>query len=212
MFMRRFREPVNGFSHLGGALLALIGLIGLIAATWQTPGKMISLFIYGASLVLIYSASSALHLTHGSERTLDVLNRIDHAAIYVLIAGTYTPFCYNLLSGAWRWGMLILVWGLAAAGAIYMLIFLGKSRWLMTFLYLAMGWVALIGAPHILATLPGGAIALLAAGGIVYTVGAIIFALEKPNLHRYFGYHELWHVFVMVASAIQFLAVVRYVV
>src|SRR3954469_5240283 len=112
--MQRFREPVSGFLHLAGALVALVASVGLSIATWHDPAKMISLVIYGFSLVLVFSASTALHLTRGSEHTLMWLNRFDHAAIYILIAGTYTPFCYNLLDGAWRWGMLILVWGLAA--------------------------------------------------------------------------------------------------
>lgn len=210
--MHRFREPISGFSHLAGAILALIGSIGLVIATWNMPAKMLSLIVYGGSLVLLYLASTALHLTRGSERTLWWLNRFDHAAIYVLIAGTYTPFCYNLLDGAWRWGMLIVVWGLAAAGVIYMLLFKGGSRLLMTLLYVGMGWIAVIGAPKILTALPGGALGLLLAGGIVYSLGAIIFALEKPNFNRHFGYHELWHFFVLGGSALQFLAVVRYVV
>jgi hemolysin III len=211
--MQRFREPVSGFLHLAGALVALIASIGLGLATWQHPDKMISLVVYGISMVLLFSASTALHLTRGSENTLRWLNRLDHAAIYVLIAGTYTPFCYNLLDGAWRWGMLILVWGLAAAGVIYKLAFLERSNsYISTILYVAMGWIAIIGAPTFIKVVPVGAIALLIAGGVVYSVGAVIYALQKPNLHQHFGFHELWHVFVLVASTLQFLAVVIYVV
>src|SRR5690349_19401261 len=119
--MQRFREPVNGFTHLAGALFSVIGTLWLIAATWQDPAKMIAVTVYGLSLIAVYSASAALHLSHGSEQKIFQLERFDHAAIYLLIAGTYTPFCYALLSGAWRVGMLILLWGLALAGVIYKL-------------------------------------------------------------------------------------------
>src|SRR5579859_7359786 len=108
--MNRFREPVSGFLHLCGAVLAVIGSLALIAASWHSPGKLISLLIYAFSLILMFSASTVLHLFRGSPRTLLWLNRIDHASIYVTIAGTYTPFCYHFLTGAWRWGMLILMW------------------------------------------------------------------------------------------------------
>jgi hemolysin III len=210
--LQRFREPTNGFLHLSGAILAFIGSIGLVLATWQSPAKMLSLIVYGFSLILLFSASAALHLIRGSDRTLLWLNRFDHAAIYILIAGTYTPFCYNLLSGAWRWGMLVLVWGLAAAGVSYKLFFLRASSHISTFLYIAMGWIAVIGAPQFITVLPTGAVVLLVAGGIVYSLGAIIFALRKPNFHRHFGHHEIWHLFVLAGSALHFLAIVYYVI
>ncbi|MCC7451307.1 MAG: hemolysin III family protein [Anaerolineae bacterium] len=210
--MNHFREPVSGFLHLGGAILAGIGSIGLVGASWQTPDKMASLLVYGVSMVLLYSASAALHLTNGSARTILWLKRCDHAAIYVLIAGTYTPFCYNLLDGAWRWGMLLLVWGVAIAGVGYKLLCLHQAGHRSTLLYVAMGWVGLVGAPKFLPVLPTGALVLLLAGGLVYSAGAVVFALQRPNLHRWWGYHEIWHIFVLGGSALQFAAVVRYVV
>jgi hemolysin III len=212
IILERFREPTSGFLHLGGAVLSLVGSIGLIIATWDSPAKMLSVLVYGCSLILLFSASTALHLIRASEKTLLWLNRFDHAAIYILIAGTYTPFCYNLLSGSWRWGMLILVWLLAAVGVIYKLFFLRSSSHISTLLYIAMGWIAVIGAPKFLTILPAGAIGLLVAGGIVYSLGAIIFALQKPNFHRYFGHHDIWHVFVLVGSLLQFIAIALYVV
>src|SRR3954466_7497456 len=132
MPMNRFREPVNGFTHLAGALLAVIGTIWLIAATWQDLAKMIAVAVYGISLIILYSASAMLHLSHGSEQRILQLERFDHAAIYLLIAGTYTPFCYALLTGAWRVGMLVLLWGLALAGVIYKLFIFKQSTRLST--------------------------------------------------------------------------------
>ena len=210
--MTRFREPVSGFLHLGGAIAALLGTLELAITTWHSPAKMASLIVYGGSLILMFSASTTLHLARGSVQTLERLNRLDHASIYVLIAGTYTAFCYNLLGGTERWVMLCLIWALAVAGVIYKLCFARHPRHLSTFFYVVMGWLAVIGAPTFLSILPLGAIGLIAAGGIVYSLGAIIFALEKPNVHRFLGYHEIWHLFVLAGSALEFLAVVRYVV
>jgi hemolysin III len=210
--MQRFREPVSGFLHLGGLVLALIGSIGLVSATWQSPAKMVSLVIYGGSLILMFAASTALHLTRGSPRTLLWLNRLDHAAIYVVIAGTYTPFCFNLLSGAMRWEILLLIWTLALAGTIYKLFFNFQPRHFSTLLYLGMGWFGGIGLMGLRTSLPSGLIGLVLIGGSVYSLGAVIFAFKKPNIHRYLDHHDLWHIFVLAGSFLEFLAVVRYVV
>jgi hemolysin III len=210
--MNRFREPVSGFLHLFGAILALIGSLALITASGHSVGELISLLVYGLSLIVMFSASTVMHLYRGSARTLLWLNRIDHASIYVTIAGTYTPFCYHFLTGAWRWGMLILMWTLAAAGVIYKLLFLqGNGRGSITF-YLAMGWSAVLGAPKFLPLLPAGAIVLMVAGGLIYTAGAFIFYFEKPNLHRYMNYHDLWHVFVLIGTLLFYIAVAHYAV
>jgi hemolysin III len=210
--MNRFREPVNGFTHLAGALLSLVALIWLIMATWQDPVKMLVVAIYGVSLTLLFSASAALHLTQGTPRLLLQLERFDHAAIYVLIAGTYTPFCYKLLDGGWRIGMLALVWGLATVGVLYTAFFHHHSTHLTTLLYVAMGWIAVLVAPQVLSRIPLGALILLVAGGFNYSLGAVVYARKQPNLHRHFGSHELWHLFVLGGSALHFWAIARYVV
>ena len=119
--MVRFREPVNGFTHLAGAFLAAFGLILLVGLTRGDLARMISVIIYGTSMILLYLASAVYHLANGSERKILWLRRLDHAAIYILIAGTYTPFCYNVLDGHLRWLMLGLVWGLAIIGVLYKL-------------------------------------------------------------------------------------------
>src|SRR5687768_7617580 len=120
--MSRFREPFSGFTHLFAAVLALGGMIWLIAESWGDAGLLTSMIIYGVSLTALYAASATLHLVKAPERVQDFLNRIDHAAIYLLIAGSYTPFCYSLLSGGWRWGMLGTIWGMALAGIAYKLL------------------------------------------------------------------------------------------
>ncbi|HEX2908942.1 MAG TPA: hemolysin III family protein [Phototrophicaceae bacterium] len=210
--MNHFREPVNGFTHLAGALLSALGLIWLIAATWGETAKLLSVLVYGLCMMALYLASATFHLATGSERRLKWLLRFDHAAIYLLIAGTYTPFCYNMLEGAWRWGMLALVWGCAMAGIVYKLLRLqAGSRWSLIF-YVLMGWLGLLVLPQALARLPVGAILLILAGGAAYSIGAVFFGLQKPNFHRYFGHHELWHVCVLAGSAFHFIAIMAYIV
>jgi hemolysin III len=209
--MHRFREPVSGFTHLAGALLAAAGLAWLILLTRADPAKLISMIVYGASLVLLYTASTVMHLTKGSERLVLWLNRIDHAAIYVLIAGSYTPIAAYALTGAWRWGLLAVVWALALVGIVYKLFFLQRGGHLSTLFYIGMGWLGVIVVPQITHVFPMEAIALLLAGGLIYSAGALIFALRKPNFHPHFGFHELWHLFVLAGSALHFVVVLRYV-
>lgn len=209
--MYRFREPVSGFTHLAGALMALAGMVWLVTLTQNDIPKMITVTVYGFSMVMLYSASAALHLVNGSERTIFWLQKIDHAAIFLLIAGTYTPFCYNLLAGEWRWGMLGIIWALAALGVIFKLFFFWDGH-ISTLFYVGMGWLAVIFLPQAVRTLDDRALWFIGGGGIIYTLGVIIFALQKPNLHRHFGFHELWHLFVLAGSALHFAAVLLYVI
>ena len=211
--LTRFREPVSGFTHLGGAVLAIPALIWLTYATHDEPAKMISMIVYGLSLIALYSASALMHLSFGSPRKLDRLRALDHAAINLLIAGTYTPFVYNVLTGSWRWGLLAAIWSLAVFGMAYKLLFADRYHGhLSTISYVAMGWLAVIVLPQAITLLPWGALVLIVGGGVVYSLGAVVFALRKPNLHPLFGAHELWHLFVLGGSLLHFIAVVIYVV
>jgi hemolysin III len=205
----RFHEPVSGFTHLAGAVLAGAGMFWLITLTSDTPAKMISVIIYGVCMILCFSASAALHLPIVSDATRVWLNRIDHAAIYSMIAGTYTPLIYNVLTDdRLKWGSLWLIWTLALVGIIYKL-FLYKNRLrLSTLMYVGMGWLGVFLLPHALQLMSPVAVMLVVAGGIVYSIGAVIFAIQKPNFHRHFGHHELWHLFVLAGCALHFVAVV----
>ena len=157
--MQRFREPVSGFTHLAGAIAAALGLIVLVVLTREDTAKMISMGVYGLSATALFLASTVMHLSHGSPRKLDWLRTLDHAAIYLLIAGTYTPICYNVLTGTWRWGMLGLIWLLAFGGIIYKLVTRHRAHsQLSTAFYVAMGWAALLVLPRALELLPPGAI------------------------------------------------------
>lgn len=187
------------------------GLIWLIARTWSDTPKMITMIIYGASLVLLYSASALLHLIKASERVTRLLDRFDHAAIYILVAGSYTAVGYNLLTGGWRWGLLGAVWAAAVAGVVYKLFFFRQDSHWSTIMYVAMGWMAVIAAPEMARLLSPVALALLIGGGVIYTVGAIFYALDKPTIRPIFGYHEVWHLFVMTASALHFALVLVFI-
>jgi hemolysin III len=205
--MSRFYEPVNGFTHLAGAILALFGMVWLMTLTWDDTAKVVTVMIYGASMILCFSASTALHLTKCSERVRNWLMRADHAAIYVMIAGTYTPFCYNVLSNASRWSAISVIWALALAGVLYKLFIFQKDHHFSTLTYIGMGWLAVVLFPQALHMFPSPVLWLIFGGGVTYSVGAVIYATQKPNFHRHFGFHELWHICVLVASALHFVAV-----
>lgn len=205
--MRFWKEPVNGITHLLGVLLGIPALIWMILETYDNTPKLISVIIYGASLILLYSASTAMHLIDGGERINKLLWRLDHAAIYLLIAGTYTPIAYNVLSGTWRWGLLGVVWAMAVIGIIVKLFFVNHGGLPSVIFYVVMGWAGVIVLPEALRLLRPEVAFLIVAGGVTYSVGAVVFALKRPNLHRWFGHHELWHIFCLGGSALHFAAV-----
>lgn len=201
------REPVNSLTHGIGAVLALVGMIWLMWMARDTPGRMITLAVFGTTMVLLYTASSVMHFYNGSETVLHRLTQLDHAAIYLLIAGSYTPFTYTFMAGHpyWRWGMLIAIWSLAVVGVVLKLGF-NMYGHVSTIFYVAMGWVAVIAIPQWVSLGHLNPMLVIAAGGVVYTIGAVIFALRRPNFHHHFGHHELWHLFVMGGSAFHFVA------
>jgi len=209
---KKLREPVNGLTHLGAAIAAGIGLIVLLIVGWGNVGKTISLTIYGTSLILLFTASATYHLVRAKPGILNFLRKMDHSAIYLLIAGTYTPFCFNLFTGFWQWGMLALIWSLALIGVAVKLLWINTPRWLYTGVYIAMGWLAIFGAKELLSTLPPGAIAWLLLGGITFTVGAVIYATKSFNFFPgIFGFHEVWHIFVILGASAHFIGVLVYI-
>jgi len=206
------REPVNGLTHLGAAVVSAVGLVALLLTSRSTVGKEVSLLIYGSTLILLFAASSTYHLVRGSPRVMGILRKLDHAAIYLLIAGSYTPFCYNMFSGFWQWGLLVIVWSLALAGVIVKIFIIKSPRWLNATIYLILGWLIVFAVREMLATLPVGALVWLVAGGGLYTVGAIIYATKILNfVPGKFGFHEVWHIFVILGALAHFAAVILYV-
>jgi len=208
------REPVNGLIHLAGGLLASGGLIVLLATATSTGrmDQLVAFGIFGFSLIALYTASALYHLLPLSPLGVARLRRVDHMSIFVLIAGTYTPFCLLALDGGWRVGLLALVWGLALCGVLLKLLWMDTPRWLSVALYLGMGWLAVVAAPALLRAVPAGGIAWVLAGGLVYSAGALVYGFKRPNpIPGTFGFHELWHIFVVAGSACHFWAVLRYI-
>jgi hemolysin III len=206
--LKKLREPVNSLTHWAGAILALIGLIALLIIGWNTPAKIISFAIYGVSLIFMFSASATYHMVRVKDRALEIFRKVDHAAIFVLIAGTYTPFCVNAFTGFWKWGMLTLIWSLALIGIIVKIFYIRAPRWLNAGIYVLMGWISVAAAGQMLAALPVWVFGWLIAGGVIYTLGAVVYATKifnfKPGV---FGFHEVWHIFVLLAAAAHFVAV-----
>jgi len=174
--------------------------------------QLVAFGIFGFSLIALYTASALYHLLPLSPLGVARLRRVDHMSIFVLIAGTYTPFCLLALDGGWRVGLLVLVWGLALCGVLLKLLWMDTPRWLSVALYLGMGWVAVVAAPALLRAVPVGGIAWVLAGGLVYSAGALVYGFKRPNpIPGTFGFHELWHIFVVAGSACHFWAVLRYI-
>lgn len=208
IMLKKLREPVNSLTHWAGAVLALAGLIALLIVGWGTPAKMISLMIYGVSLIFLFSASATYHMVRVKDKALEIFRKVDHAAIYFLIAGTYTPFCVNAFSGFWKWGMLSIIWSLALIGIIVKVFYMRAPRWLNAGIYVIMGWLAVGAAGQMLAALPAWVLSWLIIGGVIYTLGAVVYITKifnfKPGV---FGFHEMWHIFVLFAAAAHFVAV-----
>lgn len=208
MLKEKLRDPVSGLTHLGGAILSLIGLIYLLYLGWGNARKVTSLLIYGISLIGMFAASAIYHMTIASQKVVKILRKVDHAAIFLLIAGTYTPFCINAFHGFWQWGLLAIIWGLALVGVTIKVFIVNAPRWLNAGVYLLMGWLIVAATKEMLATLNPDTLIWLLMGGITYTLGAVIYITKKldfkPNI---FGFHEVWHIFVMLAAAAHYISV-----
>jgi len=211
--LRYIREPVNSLTHGIGALLALVGLILLLYEAIQrgSISQIIAFSMFGLSMVLLYTASSLYHALPVKEKTLALLQKLDHSMIYVLIAGTYTPICLLVLDGSWKWGLFITIWGLAIIGIIKKFLWMNAPRWLSTAFYLGMGWLAVIIFPTLAEKLPLAFLVWIAIGGLAYSVGAVIYGLKKPNpIPNWFGHHEIWHLFVLAGTFSHFWAIYYY--
>jgi hemolysin III len=206
------RDPVSGLTHLGAAVAAVIGLIALLIIGWGDPTKEISLLIYGVSLIMMFAASAAYHMVDLGPDVSARLRKIDHSAIYILIAGTYTPICVHFFSGFWRWGPLVIIWTMAVAGVIVKLFVIREPRWARAGVYLVMGWLSIFAIPEILRSMPVGAIAWLVLGGVLYTLGAVIYVVKKPDpWPGVFGFHEIWHIFIIFACLAHYILIAAFV-
>jgi len=204
----KIREPFNAISHFVGAVAALFGSVLLIASRAGELTSAVALSIYSISLVSLFSASGIYHGVTAKIKTMEFLRKLDHSAIYLLIAGTYTPFCLIAFSGFWRWGMLSIVWSLAVAGIVAKVFIMNTPRWLTAGLYILMGWLCVFAAGELFSNLSIESIGWLLAGGILYTVGAVIYITRRGNFFPgVFGFHEIWHLFVLMGASAHFMAV-----
>ncbi len=200
-------EAANTITHALGAALSVAALAVLVtlAAMHGDVWRVVSFSIYGTALVLLYLASTLYHLMR-SPRLKHAFRVLDHCSIFLLIAGTYTPFTLVVLRGPWGWTLFGLVWGLAILGILLKLVHTGRYGFLSTAVYIAMGWMVVIALKPTLAALPAGGLAWLLAGGLAYTLGVVFYAWQKLPFN-----HAVWHTFVMAGSLFHFLAVLLYV-
>ncbi len=209
---RCIKDPFPALSHWVGVLLSVAALVALLRVAQGRPAYIIGFSIYGGSLIILYLASALSHSIRCSDVNSSRLDRFDLSAIFLLIAGTYTPLCLFTLGSRWGWPVLAAEWVLAAAGIAYVTRVRDHSWGLRIATYVVMGWLALSVAGPVYDALPNAALAWLLGGGVAYSVGAVIFATNRPNLCRgIFEAHDLWHVLVLVGSACHFILIYQFV-
>jgi hemolysin III len=210
--LNKLREPVSGLTHLGAAVVAAFGLVLLLFLGRGSAAKEASLAVYGTSLILMLAASAAYHMVKSGPPVIKLLRKLDHSAIYLLIAGTYTPICLHFFRGFWQWGFMMIVWLIAAAGITVKVLIIKAPRWVDAGIYLIMGWLSVIAIKEIIATMPAGALIWMLAGGIFFTVGAAVYIAKKPDFFPgVFGFHEVWHVFVILGCACHYVLIAAFV-
>ncbi|HWT73709.1 MAG TPA: hemolysin III family protein [Mobilitalea sp.] len=210
------KDPGSAITHLIGTLMAVFAATPLLIKAASQPSSIhiISLGVFILSMILLYVASTVYHTFGNTNKAHLRLKKLDHMAIYVLIAGTYTPICLIALGGRMGIGLLILIWGLALIGIAVTGIWVQCPKWFSSIVYIAMGWTCVLAFTQLINSLPNAAFQWLLAGGIIYTVGGIIYALKLPifnNRHKYFGSHEIFHLFVMGGSFCHFILMYQYI-
>lgn len=200
-------ERFNAWTHLVGALLALAGAVWLqvLAVASGDVWKMTGVAVYGVTLVMLYSVSTTYHSVRG--RAKIILQKMDHLSIYLLIAGSYTPFCLITLRGPWGWSLFAIVWTLAILGMLQEIKPRSEARVLSLVIYAVMGWIVLVAVVPLMNALGSAGFAWLAAGGALYTIGIIFFVFDERFRH----WHGIWHLFVMAGSLLHFVAILFYV-
>lgn len=209
----RVKEPMNTLTHFVPFLAGWVGLFFLILLSRDNLSKLITMSIFGLSVIALYGVSSLYHSLRTTPRKELTLRKIDHMSIYILIAGSYTPVFYYGLNGGWRWAMLISVWVLAIIGVILKIWFMNAPRYVSTAFYVSLGWIALVPIVQLVHNLPLGAILMMVAAGAMYTFGAIVYAAKIFRIPRiYLGFHEIFHLFVVAGTVIHFIMILIYFV
>jgi hemolysin III len=210
--LNKFRDPISGLTHLVAALGAVIGLVILLIIGHDDTAKAISLAIYGLSLVLMLAASATYHLVKAPPQVIKVLRKVDHSAIYLLIAGSYTPICMHFFRGFWQWGFVGIIWGMAIIGIAIKIFIINAPRWVTAGIYLLMGWMSIVAIPEMMATMPASALIWLVLGGLSFTLGAVVYISKKPDFYpEVLGFHEVWHIFVIIGCACHFIVIAYFI-
>ncbi len=201
-------EYFSFYSHLFGSIAALAGLVLLLYRSLGSAPHILVSIIYGLCAMFMFICSTLYHGRKKSENAINILRKFDHIAIFFMIAGTYTPISYIYLDGYWRWGIIGAQWLLVCLGLFFKIFYLRAPRWLNTLIYILMGWMATIPIMQLLENMPSTSIVLLFAGGAAYTIGALIYALKKPNpFPGIFGFHEIFHFLILLGVALHYAVV-----
>ncbi len=210
------RDPGSALTHFIAMMLAIFASMPLLLKAGLTSGSrnMAAMLVFMTSMILLYGASTLYHSVNMSGKRLKFFKKLDHMMIFVLIAGTYTPVCLIILGGSIGYNLLALVWGIAAVGILIKMFWVTCPKWFSSMIYIAMGWVCIPVFVPLWNALPKAAFLWLLAGGIIYTIGGVIYALKLPLFnarHKYFGSHEIFHLFVMGGSICHFIFMYLYV-
>ena len=210
------KDPGSAITHFIGMVAAMLAAAPLLVKAYRDDSRLtvISLAVFITSMILLYAASTLYHTLDISPKVNRALKKIDHMMIFILIAGTYTPVCMVVLGDKTGWMLLALVWSIAAAGILIKMCWITCPKWFSSVLYIAMGWVCVLAFTRIVQALPTAAFGCLLAGGIIYTIGGVIYALKLPvfnSRHRHFGSHEIFHLFVMGGSLCHYIVMYRFV-
>lgn len=209
-FIRQLREPFSAASHLSGALAGVFGAVYLLTECDQSIASVFTILIYSVALISLFLVSGLLHGLHGTSQTIERLERMDYAAIYIFIAGTYTPICLYVISGWFGLELLLVEWTLAGIGAWLVLAHGPRNRGVQVAIFLTMGWAFLVAIPSLSRSLAPLPFSLLILGGLFYSVGALIFIFDWPSLFRKrYSAHDFWHLLVLLGSAAHFVAIAQ---
>ncbi len=212
----RIKDPGSAITHFIAMIGAVLAAAPLLIKASREPDRthLAALSIFIVSMILLYAASTIYHTLDISPKINKLLRKIDHMMIFILIAGTYTPICMVVLGDKTGWGLLALVWGIAVVGILIKAFWITCPKWFSSCIYIAMGWVCVLAFTRILHALPKAGFGWLLAGGIIYTVGGIIYALKLPifnSRHKNFGSHEIFHLFVMGGSLCHYIMMYQFV-
>lgn len=208
------REPINALTHFAGVILSVAALVAMIikAVAVDSASSIAAVCIFGISLILLYSASTLYHWVIARDSVIAFFRRLDHSMIFVLIAGSYTPFCLISLNNQTGWILFMVVSLTALLGIAFKMIWFNCPRWLSTALYIVMGWMAVFVFAPLASSLETGGLVLLVAGGVFYTIGGVIYALKPSWMQiKQMGFHEIFHIFILLGSLSHFLSVFLYV-